>query len=437
MSFVDIFWILTGALDFVITWVMIKILMSDKKVTLREVGMGLALALTFGIAHYFITIWAAPLIYIPALIFLTCYIKKYNLKKAIILTSLGMFVQLVIPVVTFAIFLELIGPYFLFELYHFLYYTPANLLLGFLVVFLIKMTTGKVRRFINQNENLQTAIMWICLLILVPFYGVTIWRVHLGNTNAFILTQMAFLVLYLVISFIGFYFYSKSIREKHEIQRKEVEQKSLQLYTAEIEKHYSSMRQFKHDYQNILSSLDDYVKNKDYAGLEGYYREKIRPASLVMDKHLFELEPLGNIKIQEIKSIFSLKLMRAQELGIEIVFEAKEEINRLSTDSVVLVRSLGILLDNAIEELMTLGRGVLHVAVIKRNKSVMFVIANTCREDIERIHQLKQPGFSTKGDGRGIGLSNLAQFAKENGTMRVETSIEGERFVQKVIDKEI
>jgi len=125
--------------------------------------------------------------------------------------------------------------------------------------------------------------------------------------------------------------------------------------------------------------------------------------------------------------------MKAQESGIDVMFEAKDKINHLPLDSIVLVRSLGILLDNAIEELISLGEGTLRVGVLKGENDTTFIVQNTCRDDIERVHQLKQAGFSTRGKGRGIGLSNLTDLIKGHANMRVETTIDGNQFIQKII----
>jgi two-component system sensor histidine kinase AgrC len=236
----------------------------------------------------------------------------------------------------------------------------------------------------------------------------------------------------MLISLIIFYFYIKSLKEKYEIQRNKDEQENLQRYTKEIEFQYTEMRKFKHDYQNILSSLESFVVEEDFEGLKQYYLEKIKVTSEMMNKHLFQLEGLSKIEVREIKSILAVKLMKAQEQGIDVVFEAVDRISAIPLDSVVLVRTLGILLDNAIEELMELTDGKMLVGVLKNERSITFIVQNNCRDDIPRIHQLKQLGFSTKGEGRGTGLTNLSEFVRAYSNMSIETTIDGNQFIQKI-----
>lgn len=51
----------------------------------------------------------------------------------------------------------------------------------------------------------------------------------------------------------------------------------------------------------------------------------------------------------------------------------------LSVDPVILIRILGILLDNAIEELESLKEGKLLVGIFITNGDLMFIIQNTVR----------------------------------------------------------
>ena len=126
------------------------------------------------------------------------------------------------------------------------------------------------------------------------------------------------------------------------------------------------------------------------------------------------------------------KLMVAQNLDIDTTFEADGEIAHIPVDSVALVRMLGIILDNAIEELETLGQGKLLVACFKTEESVTFVVQNTCRPNIPQLHQLEQAGFSTKGEGRGLGLSNLAEITNSYPEIALWTSIKDGNFIQKL-----
>jgi two-component system sensor histidine kinase AgrC len=268
---------------------------------------------------------------------------------------------------------------------------------------------------------------------MLVYYASVYLSVFLGNTPELIQLNLLFFVGYLVVMLVVFFFYINAIRNQYRSKQKEAEYVAMRQYMESMEMQYKDIRKFRHDYQNILSSLDDYILGNDYNGLKEYYIKYIKPSSETISKSNFKLDALGNIHVRELKSILVLKLMSAQESGIDVSVEVKEVIKNIPVDPVILVRIMGIILDNAIEELETLGNGLLSVALFEDETALQIIVKNTCREAIPRIHQLKKEGFSTKGEGRGLGLSNMADLINDCGNILSETIIEKEAFVQRLI----
>jgi len=204
----------------------------------------------------------------------------------------------------------------------------------------------------------------------------------------------------------------------------------MQRYTEELEQQYTEIRKFRHDHQNILSSLDAFVQEDDFTGLKRYCEEQLKRTSEHLESNNFKLENLSRIKVKEIKSLIASKLVRAQKLGIDATFEAKEEIHSIPADSVALVRAIGILLDNAIEELQEIKHGSMTVGLIGDRKAVHIIVQNDCRDDLPRVHKLKEAGFSTKGSNRGLGLANLAELVAQLPNVVSETLVKEGRFTQ-------
>jgi len=233
---------------------------------------------------------------------------------------------------------------------------------------------------------------------------------------------------------VGIIFYLKSVIKNIQLQRKEIEQRAMGNYMNELEAHFKSMRAFKHDYQNILISMDSYFKEEDYSSLKKYYYDEIKVASdKILNIH-FRLNDLSHIKMKEIKGILITKLMMAHELGIEFEFEAPYLIEQISMDSMDFIRVIGIILDNAIEEMSGLKEGTLQIGLLKEEMGdVLFIVQNPCRPMIHPLHELKQPGFSTKGNDRGLGLNNLDELIAKYPYVFLETLIEDNQFLQKVV----
>lgn len=238
--------------------------------------------------------------------------------------------------------------------------------------------------------------------------------------------------LLMSVIFLAIFIFKYAVDENNKKESLIQERINLENYLSEIERQYNNIRSFKHDYQNILTSMDVYFLENDFSGLQNYYNTKIKKISDSIVNHDFQLVGLSNVKIPEIKSILAIKLIYAQESGIDLNFEARNPLEFVNVDTVVLVRILGIVLDNAIEEILNIGYGQLGIAVVIKENTVIFLIENTCSKTAPPIHQIRKFGFSTKGHNRGMGLNNVIELVKNNPTISTQTIIEDNKFIQQI-----
>ncbi|NGZ75309.1 sensor histidine kinase [Saccharibacillus alkalitolerans] len=294
----------------------------------------------------------------------------------------------------------------------------------------IRVFKQSVERKEMLDDRLKKLLVYLGVLTVVVYYLCIYLSAYIGETVELIQLNLFFFVVYLLIAFLAFYFYSKSLRKAYEIKQKELQQEAMQRYTQELEQQYTEIRKFRHDHQNILSSLDAFIQEEDFEGLKRYYRHKLKRASEHLAAENFKLENLSRIKVKEIKSIVASKLIRAQELGIDATFEAREDIEFVPADSVAMVRALGILLDNAIEELQEVKSGSMTVGFIRDRKALHIIVQNSCRPDMPRVHKLKEAGFSTKGKNRGLGLASLTELIGQLPNVVSETIVEDGQFKQ-------
>ncbi|HCD08449.1 MAG TPA: hypothetical protein DEQ50_09380 [Lactobacillus sp.] len=199
-----------------------------------------------------------------------------------------------------------------------------------------------------------------------------------------------------------------------------------------MEKHYNQLRRFRHNYQNVLLSLDEYLRTDDMQGLKEYYENSVRPISNHLNQQKYKLEDFSKIENKEIKSILFNKLYSAQMSGIEVSFEAKNKVEKFYTDTLDLALALGIILDNAIEETKKQNNGSIEVGIMKDQTAIMIVVQNSIYRNKVPVWKMKEPGFSTKGSGRGIGLTNLSEIIDRSNNLTLETMKTEESFLQKI-----
>jgi len=242
--------------------------------------------------------------------------------------------------------------------------------------------------------------------------------------------NIAFVITFLYFILFGIIAHTKFVEIKHESKLKEEALSSLQRYMADLEQQQLAIRKFKHDYQNILLPMQGFIKNEQWEDLKKYFSSEVMISSEILEKDEFALAALSKIHVQEVKNLLAAKLIWAQSLNIHTTFEADTDINQISLDPVTLVRMLGIILDNAIEELDRQDNGTLRVGCFKMRNGVTFIVQNTCAPDTPPLHEVLQDGFSTKGVGRGLGLQILTTLSDANENVFLKTSIIENNFTQ-------
>lgn len=420
------------AIQFVFIYLNYKILTAEKITLTESLLLGL-LSIFVGFVYSLVGSALGEIVLISMLILLAIIIKRKKYIEIIGMMSYSLVVLIVSNHCVTLIGMHIFEEVALFSSNSLL---MVNQIIGCLISMVISLGIARLMeytksRIIVSHENkfliYVIGVITSSILYILLFFGIVPDnRLDLIGLNLF------FLGIYLVVSLITFFMYISSMRSKYEIKQKEREYSANQRYIELMEKQYKEMRKFRHDYKNILNSLEDFIVGEDYEGLNSYYFNKIKKTSQIINQNDYKLDAIGSIKVREVKSIIASKLISAQEKGIDAQVEVQEIIDLLSIDSVILVRVLGIFLDNAIEELEYIGEGKLAVAFYKDGYAVHIVIQNSCREDIPKFHILKKRGFSTKGEARGEGLSNVQDLIAPLENVRLSTSINKNLFTQKL-----
>lgn len=236
--------------------------------------------------------------------------------------------------------------------------------------------------------------------------------------------------IYLIILIILIYVLGGKLKSEIIYKQKLKEAENLKEYTNSLEEMYEDLRRFRHDYINIISSIVGYVDDEDIIGLKSHIYKNIIPLEQNINKNNTKIHLLKNIKLSELKGLVSSKLIRAQELNINVTVDIIEEIESINIDAVTLCRIIGILIDNGIEECENIENSYITFGIIKNPSSIDFIVANSCRENIEPIYILNSNGFSTKGNDRGLGLAIVEELIKDNSNLILDTIVENRTFTQ-------
>jgi two-component system sensor histidine kinase AgrC len=248
----------------------------------------------------------------------------------------------------------------------------------------------------------------------------------------YMLPLMAYLV-FLVFSISAF---ADNFQKEAEARQKEEMITNLHEYASSVENMSVEMRRFRHDHINLLRGLQSYIEHNNMDGVRAFYERYVAGFTVNEEAFSSTLDQLKNIHIPELKSILSSKIIFAQEIGISVHVEVSGRIENLRVDIIDLCRMAGILLDNSIEacgEAKDAGLpAVLKLAAIVEDGQASLIFMNSCISP-PPIARMFEKGFTTKGDGRGLGLSTVQSILDRSDYVKLNSYMEGEFFVQELV----
>lgn len=253
---------------------------------------------------------------------------------------------------------------------------------------------------------------------------------RVGGSSVVLWRNIILYIAFFVLTFFLVYIFIREYSKNAEIMLKQQSYENLRSYMTQIEELYQQLRGFKHDYVNIMASMDSYIESGNLDGLKAYYEQEILPVSAKISKGNDAVGKLYHLDILELKSLMSLKLNYALELDIEVSLEITEKIDRVDMKTLDLVRVMGILLDNAIEACQECEDKKLEIALIRMTNSVTCIIRNTYLKHEMDYSKIGTAGVSSKGKQRGIGLFNIKSILNDYENVFLDTEYEDTVFTQ-------
>ncbi|MFE3573999.1 GHKL domain-containing protein [Lysinibacillus sp. NPDC059133] len=259
--------------------------------------------------------------------------------------------------------------------------------------------------------------------------------VFLGGQDNKTLTTVNFFIqiTYILLIILTVSLLVTNLNKMQTIQQKEVVQQQFFEYLHALEQVNADMQKFRHDYINILMSLQNYIEDKDLQGLRQYFYSDIMQME---QQTLFQskiIGTLGNLQIVELKGLLSSKLLLANRLQQKITIEIPQTIASVHMSLIDLTRVLGILIDNAIEASVAIADSVVHIAILpSHEQSVVIVIDNPLQDANFSISTIFDYQSSSKGDKRGIGLANVKGILQNYPNVTLNTRIEKQHFIQEL-----
>lgn len=206
---------------------------------------------------------------------------------------------------------------------------------------------------------------------------------------------------------------------------------SAEEYNKTLHILHDNVRGFKHDFDNIVTTIGGYIKTNDMEGLEKYYSQLQEDCSKVNTLYILNPDIINNPGIY---NLLTTKYSEAEEKGIKVNLTFLLDLNELHMKIYEFARILGILLDNAIDAASECDEKVLNIVFrneAKNNRNII-LIENTYKDKDVDLNQIFNKGISGKENHTGLGLWEIRQILKKNNNVNLYTNKNEKYFTQQL-----
>ncbi|MBD5069011.1 MAG: sensor histidine kinase [Lactobacillus sp.] len=220
------------------------------------------------------------------------------------------------------------------------------------------------------------------------------------------------------------------------LQQKDIQLSELAKYSQHIEKLYEEIRSFRHDYINVLMSIQSGLELRDLDAIQKVYNTVLSKTVTQFSDQKYDIASLSKVSNTAVKSVLSAKLREAHEKGIKLEIEIEENLDLSIIDTLDIITILAILLDNAIEATLLTKQPILKFALFHHTGYLVCIVENSMFQESISQSEIFKKGYSTKGKSRGIGLNKVMNILDQYPNASIRTRSANHLFSQIIKLKE-
>lgn len=294
----------------------------------------------------------------------------------------------------------------------------------YLIILLIKQFKLGIKSIESFDKRTKYTIFGNFLLGLVIFIIQSVFLFYYIDNFSIVYTLFSFFSL---LSYFAVSMYS--LTRSTQLAVKTIELQTSTEYNKSLSILYDNVKCFKHDFDNIISTIGGFVQTQDISGLEDYY--KSLQADCQKTNNIATLNP-KLINNPGIYSLLSSKYHKADKLGIKINLDFFVDLNEFEINTYEFSRILGILLDNAIEAANECAEKIVNIKFRNdtKNHRHLVTISNTYQNKDVDTEEIFEKGVSGKAEHTGLGLWEVHQYVNKHPNLNLYTSKTTELFSQ-------
>lgn len=289
---------------------------------------------------------------------------------------------------------------------------------------IFKKITDKVTDVIsNINKNILIIVLGILIIIINFLLAIPYYKIK----TAYIIVFNAITIV--VYSFIVF----KMFEEKSRYIKMNNKYNMTNTTLKELEQNVTRLKITNHENKNQLLTIRNMIKKGEdgkslIKHIENIVNTKIKDDETLM----FQTSTITNSMISSI--VYSKMLtMKENDVDVDLIISRDIKDLYLSDISdelaVEVCKIIGVYLDNALEEVSKYDEKIINIEFYAEKKTLCIAISNNFEGEID-FEKMDNPGYTTKENGHGYGLSLAREIIESNDKLSSEREIKDNIFKQ-------
>ena len=234
-----------------------------------------------------------------------------------------------------------------------------------------------------------------------------------------------------IISLVVFIAFCICLHNYKKMKRTYKKLENSEKYNETLQTLNDDVRCFKHDFDNIVTTIGGYVTTNDMNGLKEYYNNLANDCKDINNLYLL------NPKIINNPGVYNLlvdKYEKAKKLNIKMTIEFLLDLKDLHMKIYEFTRILGILLDNSIEAAKESKEKLINIYFRNeyKNKQQLVIIENSYNNKNVNLDDIFEKSKTDKKNHSGLGLFEVRKILKKNNNLNLYTTKNTNFFIQQL-----
>lgn len=305
-------------------------------------------------------------------------------------------------------------------------YLMLMYILVLIIINILKFKHAKIVFLEDVDKKTKYIIFCNLLLGIFTIFIQSIITIYYIDTLPVSITFLSFIsmVAYFSISIYSINRVFKLVLTTQKLQSAEEYNNTLHIL-------HDNVRGFKHDFDNIITTIGGYIRTNDMEGLKKYYTQLEEDCQSVNNLYILNPDVVNN---DGIYNLITKKYHEAVSKNIKVNISFLLDLSTLNMKIYEFARILGILLDNAIEASSECNKKIINIIFRDdtKNSRQLVIIENTYKDKNIDTEKIFQKGISGKENHTGLGLWEVRKIVKKTTNVNLFTSKDEKFFKQQL-----